>query len=144
MGVADTMRCPKTLTKLQSTDKHAYAHQCPACRGLLVQRQAFPHNLRLIHECLTDRPQSDYLCPGCRKPMNRFSYQGCDIDACRGCQSIWLDAGEQKVLIDRRRIGENSSLIDMSDIDSLLADHPDLGPEGYDVLDALIDAISSL
>ncbi len=135
------MRCPKTLTPLRSSSRHAHVHQCHNCAGMLVERSAFPHNLRLIDECLTDHPQSDYLCPACRKPMNRFSYRGCEIDACPQCQSIWLDAGEQKVLINKRMSAEEKSLIDTSDIESLLEDHPDLGPEGYDALDAMLDAV---
>jgi len=42
------------------------------------------------------------LCPGCPSALTREKIEGIEIDRCKSCDGIWLDAGEYQVV--RRRI----------------------------------------
>lgn len=47
----------------------------------------------------------DKRCPGCRGRMQRFFAVGVELDRCRECQGVWLDAGElSEVLLRDLRV----------------------------------------
>ena len=39
-------------------------------------------------------------CPKCQAAMETVTFEGVTVDRCTGCQGIWLDAGERRVLQD--------------------------------------------
>jgi Zn-finger nucleic acid-binding protein len=43
-------------------------------------------------------------CPSCRGRLRPVDYEGVEIDACDACHGEWLDAGELKKIVDRRRV----------------------------------------
>lgn len=49
-----------------------------------------------------DRPVSaDKRCPSCRGRMQRFFAVGVELDRCRSCRGVWLDAGELSEVLMR-------------------------------------------
>ena len=61
-------------------------------------------------------------CPKCRADMEQINYEGTEIDRCIICHGIWFDAGEIKVLKDKRaaaaidtgdaKVGKRSNAMD--------------------------------
>jgi Zn-finger nucleic acid-binding protein len=41
-------------------------------------------------------------CPKCKSPMELVTYDDITVDRCTNCKGIWFDAGEQKLLKDKR------------------------------------------
>ncbi len=41
-------------------------------------------------------------CPSCRGPMQRFFAEGIELDRCRACRGVWLDAGELADVLFRK------------------------------------------
>lgn len=43
-------------------------------------------------------------CPLCAMPLEAVERQGVEIDHCRSCGGLWLDAGELNALIEREAV----------------------------------------
>lgn len=85
------------------------ARKCPDCEGLWlteeelrqVKDQADPQ-LRWMDFELWEHPERfrasrrDRKCPGCEAPLVELAYAdtGVEVDFCRSCQGVWLEAGE--------------------------------------------------
>lgn len=79
---------------------------CPTCHGTFLdgielKRVVGDHSLALA---LADAPgstRSPIDCPGCGAPMYLDRVGDVELDHCRGCLGVWLDAGEVERLAAR-------------------------------------------
>jgi Zn-finger nucleic acid-binding protein len=80
---------------------------CPACGGcaatLGVLRKAITADtLRRGWGQIIGHARTSLLrCPDCTNAMNVVPTEGPEVDLCRGCQLMWLDAGELEELPHR-------------------------------------------
>jgi Zn-finger nucleic acid-binding protein len=90
------------------TYEGARAMRCTGCGGYLVKktrlqgiqrRQQYPREAlqRSLHNTMCTNVDSQIMCPRCRTPMEKDSYNfgvRLEMDVCPECQSVWLDPGE--------------------------------------------------
>lgn len=97
--------CPRCSVRLVPARKlGTCVWECASCRGRLATvaalRRAFDAAaVRAIWESARGRDtQPGVRCPGCRRAMRaadvRFGGDVSEVDACTGCQFVWLDADE--------------------------------------------------
>ena len=105
------MNCPKCQTGLEPCPAGSGpACQCSGCHGIWIDREALKahmpresHSPALVHPAQsTDWPCTN--CPG-RTLEARF-YDSIEIDYCRSCGGIFLDAGELEKIIERHAPGD--------------------------------------
>ena len=106
------MRCPVDRSELlQQQLGTANIAICRDCGGLWLTRAArqapspdpttLPEATRKPRE--GSAPKRKFrLCPGCPNALTRERVEGIEIDRCKFCDGIWLDAGEYDAV--RRRI----------------------------------------
>jgi Zn-finger nucleic acid-binding protein len=87
---------------------------CPSCRGVLVPRRGFAEIIRHRRSWADGPPviptppkptewRRQLTCPRCGVPLTVDRYYGPGnivMDLCIGCDSVWLDYGELKQIID--------------------------------------------
>jgi len=105
------MNCPNCNVALVATKRDGIDMQtCPSCQGMWLTRQELEEledevfdlgddkKGTLVFESTADTRK----CPECGKPMNRFEYRFYDLelDFCGDGHGFWLDAGEDKRVLD--------------------------------------------
>lgn len=106
-------RCPHCLIPLTAVTHPPFlnGYKCFSCHG-----EVFSHyQLKNVIEASTltkiwiDSAESTqlsmYLCSHCLKPMKILNHleSGVEVDVCRRCHVLWLDAGEREQLPARRQ-----------------------------------------
>jgi len=105
-GIADPMMCPKcsrpTLNEL-NTGEGVSVDFCGDCKGVWFERGELGRMVELskdipnLEDSLQRAQDTDFHCPRCRQALKEIQYapmNNLKVDYCRGCQGIWLDAGE--------------------------------------------------
>ena len=116
LGPADTpMQCPVCDAPLDvAILEREQVHQCRNCRGLLISRSWFAEIVRRGRSWAEGAPitpvppqqgamRRTVNCPACRKAMIVDRYYGPGnvvIDTCPACDTVWLDFGELKQIIN--------------------------------------------
>ncbi|MCE7871680.1 hypothetical protein DYH09_15055 [bacterium CPR1] len=82
---------------------------CSECRGfwfdgeelsrLFPSQELFSRVFRLELDALTPEPGGERGCPRCLKALKLTRALEVEIDVCRHCRGIWLDAGELLLLV---------------------------------------------
>lgn len=103
--------CPRCDIALQAVKSSTINYlSCRLCQGQLISLfnldKVIKGNLVInlwnsAHRANTDKTT---YCPKCIKPLNNFNYPSdtadphVEVDVCKPCRVIWLDAGEAKAL----------------------------------------------
>ncbi len=105
------MECPRCRgSKLVLQDHLGIeVDACPQCRGMWLDY----HEMDQLEDTVMDQDHlkgsmmyaerpSDIRCPKCAQPMTTFNYRAYDlpIDFCDGGHGFWLDAGEEKRVLE--------------------------------------------
>ncbi len=109
-----TRSCPRCAGELQPGEFHGVElHLCQACQGSLVDRRRLTPLLERMTDELVEEIAPDQRiealaddggeldCPLCGSKMEHFGYMGgrdVYIDACNGCNVLWLDPEELGVM----------------------------------------------
>jgi Zn-finger nucleic acid-binding protein len=113
-------RCPVDRTLLvEQVVGHASLATCSECAGIWLTRGArvsptvdpalLPAASRIARE-QSRRLRKILVCPGCGAYLIAERVEGVEIDRCKECQGIWLDAGEYEAVRKRIEIlGEKAS-----------------------------------
>ncbi len=103
------MKCPICSIKLKRIPYEGFTIlQCPKCHGHLVSagrlegiKRADRRSVELLKQEITAHSASDTTekirCPRCRRAMKKQFIEApasLHVDACRECETIWLDGGE--------------------------------------------------
>jgi Zn-finger nucleic acid-binding protein len=111
----DTILCPLCQDPLLLAMLDGYqVHHCQRCRGLLIPRACFAQIVRRRRAwadaaSVTPIPpdkgalRRTIVCPTCRRPMIADRYYGPGnivMDGCPACDTVWLDFGELKQIVD--------------------------------------------
>ena len=104
------MNCPRCDVALdEKTFKGIEIDHCPQCKGLWLD---FHEMDQLEDHAMDDddrkgmieyaRRESDISCPHCSQVMETFNYRAHDlpIDHCNNQHGYWLDAGEEKKVLE--------------------------------------------
>ena len=104
------MNCPRCNVALNEKKfKDIDIDHCPDCKGLWLD---FHEMDQLEDHSMDDdnakgmigyaRRESDITCPHCNEVMETFNYRAHDlpIDHCKNEHGYWLDAGEEKKILD--------------------------------------------
>ena len=104
------MNCPRCNVALNEKKfKDIDIDHCPECKGLWLD---FHEMDQLEDHSMDDdnakgmieyaRRESDIHCPHCNEVMETFNYRAHDlpIDHCKNEHGYWLDAGEEKKVLD--------------------------------------------
>jgi Zn-finger nucleic acid-binding protein len=120
------MLCPHDKSTLQAHGEGATATPvffCENCHGLWFGREQLAHFLRnensvkiLLKQKIVSgkiqRSASQCFCPSCEKmELAAKVIDGVEIDFCKRCQGIWLDAGELDLIITRYRRKQKLSAV---------------------------------
>jgi Zn-finger nucleic acid-binding protein len=113
-------RCPTCREPLiQVEENQVVAHTCPACRGTWISARALQRRTRIetspgqphiplppladLAEIVTRSNSTAPLdCPICTHPMTKAQFHPqipIQIDRCLPCDHLWLDPGEQALLL---------------------------------------------
>ncbi|MFP4355871.1 MAG: zf-TFIIB domain-containing protein [Phycisphaerae bacterium] len=117
------MFCPECVSislndqKLQSADLEL--DYCPGCGGIWFDQaeleRALPHAI-LNLAVPGDAPETGRGCPRCdRARLFRVQYPQTDVqvDVCRKCRGVWLDAGEAEAINRaRKELGDAALKVD--------------------------------
>jgi Zn-finger nucleic acid-binding protein len=109
-------RCPSCFAPMTRVEEDAIrSHSCPHCFGTWISNIALLRRVRLDAQAFHDtaEPKSSLAdlaeivaasdsrqalrCPQCEKPMLKDRYHPMipvQIDRCKACGYVWLDAGE--------------------------------------------------
>ena len=104
------MNCPRCDVALdEKNHKGIEIDHCPQCKGLWLD---FHEMDQLEDHAMEDderkgmieyaRRESDISCPHCNEVMETFNYRAHDlpIDHCKNQHGYWLDAGEEKKVLE--------------------------------------------
>jgi Zn-finger nucleic acid-binding protein len=108
------MKCPRDGSELTTEREGSLdVDRCPQCRGLWLDHDELDeleatvaqheHHRRATIE-YAKRP-SDLPCPVCHKLMRAFNYRAynLELETCEDRHGFWLDAGEEKHLLEIMR-----------------------------------------
>lgn len=105
------MRCPNCDAELvQKKRDRVEMEICPACQGMWLTRQELTELEDEVFDFGDDEKGSLMLgssptsrkCPQCGKPMKSFQYRlyGLELDYCEDQHGFWLDANEDKRVLE--------------------------------------------
>lgn len=104
---------------------------CPLCRGFWFDGEElarlFPSpelfQRVFLHEqsAAPPDPGGERTCPRCQTRLKLTQALGLEIDVCRRCRGIWLDAGELMQLVERYPGGREGDLMVLNQVASGLA-----------------------
>jgi Zn-finger nucleic acid-binding protein len=108
------MKCPSCSAELVELKRDGVdAEGCPACRGTWLSRQELDQLENKAFDLGDDEKgslvfsstPSDRKCPQCGEPMRTFSYRLYDLELeyCEAGHGYWLDADEDKRVLDLMR-----------------------------------------
>ncbi len=120
------MQCPKCKNS-QLLTKKAKAQDftlevCPRCKGIWFDRTELEEFLSSAIKGLSVPKKAfkeTILCPKCGRPLYLFQYPQTivNIDMCKKCRGLWLDAGEFKELrIVREYVAKSPDYKECDDI----------------------------
>ena len=105
------MHCPRCNVELELEQyKGIEVDRCPNCQGIWLDY----HELDQLEDIAFDSDEfkgtmvysprtSELLCPICRQPMKAFDYRAyydLELDFCPEEHGFWLDAGEEKRVLE--------------------------------------------
>lgn len=144
------MKCPRDSWELREGDIDGVpAHRCPKCDGLFLElrgdrRLSFDPE-KLKGAAWESPKKGDLISPASGKPMRVFHYRGVELDYCEVANAIWLDRGEWEKLIGKTtNIGQGSHPTKSRDQSNQVLDGLDVTFIGFDIVDFIGDAVSSL
>lgn len=95
------MKCPHCRQALIRSDEPPYllwsCRQCGGCAATMaVLRRGIEHEVlrQAWNRTVGENRRVLMPCPACSAMMHRVPTEGPEIDLCRQCQVVWLDAGE--------------------------------------------------
>src|SRR5579864_1597736 len=105
------MKCPNCDCDLVQTKRDGVEMEvCPSCQGMWVTRQelnaledeVFDFGDDEKGSLMLDSNRSTRECPQCVKPMRTFEYRfyELELDFCEDQHGFWLDAGEDKRVLE--------------------------------------------
>jgi Zn-finger nucleic acid-binding protein len=108
------MKCPNCGAELVETKRDGVdAQGCPACKGAWLSRQELDQLENKAFDLGDDEKGSLVFssapsarkCPQCGEPMRSFSYRLYDLELefCEAGHGYWLDADEDKRVLDLMR-----------------------------------------
>src|SRR5579863_8800547 len=108
------MKCPSCNTDLTPGKRSGVDGElCPTCKGMWLSRQELEQLEDEVFDfgddkkgtLVFDSSATAAKCPQCEKPMRRFEYRFFDIDMdfCEEGHGFWLDADEDKRVLDAMR-----------------------------------------
>ncbi len=108
------MNCPRCNVELKLEQyKGIEVDRCPNCRGMwldydeLDQLEDIAFDIDELKGTMVYSPRtSELLCPRCRQPMKTFEYRAyhdLELDFCPEEHGFWLDAGEEKRVLELMR-----------------------------------------
>lgn len=108
------MKCPNCDGELAPAKSSGVdVELCPACKGMWLTRQELTELEDEVFDLgdgekgtLVFEPSEDSRkCPECGKPMKRFQYRlyDLDMDFCEDGHGYWLEAGEDKRVLELMR-----------------------------------------
>ena len=107
------MNCPRCHAELTvETHKGIEVDRCPACGGMWLDYGELDQLEDTVFDI--DEPkgslmfrsfEGDLVCPKCEGRMQRFHYRAnnLELDFCEHEHGVWLDAGEEKQVLERMR-----------------------------------------
>lgn len=99
--------CPRDKTALrEQRTARVNVDVCPQCHGTFLdgielKRVIGDHGLALALADARGEKASPILCPACGEPMYLDLVGDVELDHCRNCLGVWLDAGEVERLAAR-------------------------------------------
>ena len=106
----EKLPCPMCGASLHMAllDDVYHGHQCPQCRGLLLETAVFRDVVQRRRAAATEPPEPPQPrnltelerrlpCPRCRQTMDAHPYYGPGniiVDTCNTCHTLWLDPQE--------------------------------------------------
>jgi Zn-finger nucleic acid-binding protein len=108
------MHCPRCNVELEVEQyKEIEIDRCPNCQGMwldypeLDQLEDIAFDVDELKGTMVYSPRtSELLCPRCKQPMKAFEYRAyydLELDFCPGEHGFWLDAGEEKRVLELMR-----------------------------------------
>lgn len=105
------MKCPDCDAELEQKKRDGVEMEvCPACKGMWLSRQELTQLEDEVFDFGDDEKGSLMLgsepttrkCPQCEAPMTTFQYRlyGLELDFCEAQHGFWLDADEDKRVLD--------------------------------------------
>lgn len=105
------MKCPRCHSDLTPTKRDGVDMEtCPSCQGMWLTSQELTRLEDEVFDLGDDEKGSLVFspaattdpCPQCGQPMQRFGYRLYDVemDFCPAAHGFWLDAGEDKRVLD--------------------------------------------
>ena len=97
-----TPSCPRCGTALRRVTEPA-GYACPECGGQAaalgqLRRELDAAAVNRLWQAARSAPATGPACPSCTHPTAVVPVFGVELDVCRACQWVWLDAGERDVL----------------------------------------------
>jgi Zn-finger nucleic acid-binding protein len=108
------MHCPRCNVELEVEQyKEIEIDRCPNCQGMwldyteLDQLEDIAFDVDELKGTMVYSPRTgELLCPRCKQPMKAFEYRAyydLELDFCPGEHGFWLDAGEEKRVLELMR-----------------------------------------
>jgi len=114
------MRCPRCehtiLIDQPADDPDTIVLRCKTCGGFWFATGALTSVLAVAAKrlkVLDTAEDTDLVCPECLKPLYRSTYPQTyvQVDMCRRCDGLWLDAGElNEIKAVRQHLAETGRL----------------------------------
>jgi Zn-finger nucleic acid-binding protein len=113
------VNCPRCNVELELEQyKGIEVDKCPNCQGMWLDY----HELDQLEDIAFDSDElkgtmvysprtSKLLCPRCKQPMKAFEYRAyydLELDFCPDEHGFWLDAGEEKRVLELMRQAEKN------------------------------------
>lgn len=113
------MKCPDCNAELVRKSRDRVDMEvCPSCNGMwlapqeldALEDEAFDFGDNEKGSLMLGADPSARKCPQCAKPMKTFEYReyGLPLDYCEDRHGFWLDAGEDKRVLDLMREEEKN------------------------------------
>jgi Zn-finger nucleic acid-binding protein len=105
------MKCPNRDAELVQKKRDGVEMEvCPSCQGMWLTRQELTELEDEVFDfgddekgsLMPDSRPSARLCPQCGRPMRTFEYRfyELELDFCEDQHGFWLDAGEDKRVLE--------------------------------------------
>ena len=110
-GTVTPMKCPNCNAVLEQAKRRGIEMEtCPSCKGMWLTRQeleqlegeAFDLGDDKKGSLILDSRPAPRICPQCGRAMRTFEYRDYDLelDFCQEGHGFWLDAGEDKRVLE--------------------------------------------
>ena len=141
------MECPRDKTRLEP--KIVKGHQiqtCKMCFGVWIDKDAYKAAKKLEGEDPLNKeispPSKEIDTAGIKCPLDGYrmdikKVHDVNIDICTLCESIWLDGGELKMIINNKKLGIGRAVGDLA-----ISAAPDLLMLGIEGLFEILASLS--